>query len=188
MLNRICLIFILAFTAACGGSSTAPVADVTYLQDPLDILETVRDLAPRNPQFLQSSGTAVYTGGLTIEHTPDDALFGTMRLNVDFGSDSFDGTADRFVDGSRIPFDGVLDITEGVIDREGDFAADYSATALIEGTLTSADDDVTVNGFVVGDFAGGSGQFYRGFLRIGLNGLPYQDGAPFGGIVGAERQ
>lgn len=173
--------------AACGGSGSDPVANVEYLSDAADILDTVQDLPPFDPIGLQASGSATYTGGLSVFHKADDMLLGVMTLNVDFGADTFDGSAERFIDGDRTTFDGSLSITEGIIDRGGDFSADYSATALIDGTLTSTRETVDITGFVVGDFAGTDGDYYRGFLRIGLNGDTYEDGDPFGGVVGARQ-
>ncbi len=187
MQRRLCALPVLLAVAACGGSSTNPNADVEYLRQAVEVLDTVETQTPRDPRLMQVSGTATYTGGLAVFHKPDDMLVGVLSLDVDFGSDSFDGTAERFIDGDRTPFDGTLAITEGIIDRDGDFNADYSATAIIDGSLSSAQEDVTVTGFVVGDFAGDDGGYYRGYLRIGLNGDTFQDGDAFGGLVGAER-
>lgn len=180
-------LFFSAFLAACGGASTNEDLPPLAFLEAAPLLDTVETLTPQDPATLQTSQGATFSGSMLIFLGEESAALGDMNLDVNFADNTFDGAATNFVDRSDFEYAGQLDISDGIIERDGDFNAEYSTSALLNGTLTSPQRDVEVDGFIVGDFAGDDGDYYRGYLRIGLDGATYQDGDPFGGIVAAQR-
>lgn len=108
----------------------------------------------------------IYIGALDAEEELQAAYLGEMHLDANFSSDSVSGSASNFYDSGEGPLSGTLGITEGSIDRMADPETTWQYTADLNGVLTDSNDvDLSINGFIAGDFYGPSAEGSFGIVE-----------------------
>lgn len=112
------------------------------------------------PTDLPITGSARYDGFLNLglpTASGRETITGNLGLDVDFDAANIQvtGRASGFTDADNAAVTGNILITDGVIDRETNVAADYTFEGGISGALSGPDfRNIVVTGTILGDFNG----------------------------------
>lgn len=173
--------------AACGGSSGGSSNDITQnaytftdinagVSSFAGLVDMATDGGISDRSDLPPGGGATYDGliSVTLADDTDDGVLGTMRLNVNYGSNSLSGSAGSFVNFDNEAVDGSLAITSGSISSMGQAAG----FADVNGAVEFGAGTMTVSGTATHGFSGNEGQYNIGaFLGDEGTGQPAIGGA-----------
>lgn len=147
-----------------------------------------------DPATLPRSGSATYDGAMTLATFDDGgaivppfslAIIGETQLTADFSGSAISGNARNFVDVDDNRYDGTLAVTDGLIDRDADLAAEFTFDALLDGTLTNSGEYYDFVGIIDGDFVGPN---HEAVIGIATGDILSSTGDAFLiGVFGAER-
>ncbi|EBA11809.1 hypothetical protein RCCS2_17811 [Roseobacter sp. CCS2] len=154
------------FTSACGGSgssSTDPqLAELNALYVSADaMIERLQPVAFTDPSMAPISGTASYAGYFLgqMANTNDnlsDSLTGEMDIRVDFAdTEMVSGTVFGILDDNGDAISGQIDLTGGILDRDGDPNVDATLSFEGNGMLTDINsNNINLDLVFEGDFFG----------------------------------
>jgi len=153
------------FASACGGSGSstdAQLAELNALNASADaMIERFQPVSFTDPNMVPAVGTANYAGYFLgqMADTDDslaDTLTGEMALQVEFAATSMvSGTVFGILDENGDEVTGQIDLSGGVLDRDGDPNTDATFGFEGDGTLTDINSNTIILDLVFeGDFLG----------------------------------
>ncbi len=157
-------VLVMAFLAGCSDSgqegaveTSPPAGYAAYEAEMAGLQATWGGVAVTDPATLPLSGSARYDGVLRLDSETaagNVLLDGALQLDVAFASDSLSGSAGNFVSQAEVPYDGILTIANGVIDRLADTSTSYTILADLSGALTGGGETLNYAITLNGDFLG----------------------------------
>ena len=152
-----------------GGSTTTLAEYTARFAD----LQNDRGALTLTPEADFPSGSVTYLGVANFNLSDGSTLrgaLGGMRVEVNFGDDSFEGSIREFIDYAEQPVDGRIDITNGVLTGNNTASLTSGVTAEAAGTIDGVTLDMTVDGGFSGDNAKMLGLYFddRTTLRLGV--------------------
>lgn len=180
----------LAVLAACGAS----IGPTNVQHSPTFSAVPTRGISELTPLAeVPSRGGARYSGDIgfgsgTVSDFDDARVVGDISLDVDFGRNSIDGKADRFVDrltgeALRGQLDADLFVNRGAEDQGAD-----AVTGFVDGTLQRpAGQVVDVELDAYADFYGTGGRRIAGTVEGEVDGLAVSPDASFSGVFDVRR-
>lgn len=143
----------LVLVVGCGSTGQGTDA-MSRADQAADLADALIAENKSDPTLLPVAGQATYAGFGTLDLAiggTTQSYIGDLDLTVEFSSasDQISGTLQHF-DGLT----GVLDITNGSLDRGTDTDEDYTFGADVDGTLTNSDSNYVIDASLAGDIRG----------------------------------
>lgn len=176
----------IATLAACGGGSTSGGGSsfASISNEAERLFNEFEDIEATPVADVPDSGSAGYSGimGATASVAGEESdIAGLVDLDVNFGSDSFDGRIYDLVDEFEDTVAGTVRIQNGTFDRTGGSEVLLEADA--SGTLTNAEGQtIGVDGGVLLGFGGADAEVLAGLIGGDLD-VDGTSGSFLGAIV-----